>query len=356
MRYRRLADTDLELSEISFGTGDNAGAIVYGSPAEQRAAVGAALELGVNCFDTSPDYGKGLAEANLGRVLGELDGGDRALVITKVEIMPEHLEMIPLRISESIDGSLTRLGREAIDVLMLHNPCRSQRNEAVRFPWTPVTPDDVVGQALAGFEAARAAGKVRHLGLASERAEPAAVIVALDSGAFSLIHVWFNLANPTAARDTRLPGIRPEEDYTGLLAAAHARGVGVAAIRPLAGGALVADVLDRGPAARHPLSGGYYSWHPELLMPEIERGRRFRFLHRDGEQTLSEAAYRFILAHPQINTVIGGFSEPAHIEEAARASDRGPLDPADGGAIEAVLAAGFRAEATHAFAIYEEAL
>ena len=72
MKYRPLGSSGLELSEIAFGTGDNAGGIVYGAARHQHAMVARALELGINTFDCSPDYGKGLGEANLGRVLKEL--------------------------------------------------------------------------------------------------------------------------------------------------------------------------------------------------------------------------------------------------------------------------------------------
>jgi aryl-alcohol dehydrogenase-like predicted oxidoreductase len=72
MRYRTIGGGALTLSEIALGTGDTAGGIIYGAPAEQRRLVERALELGVTLFDCSPDYGKGLGEANLGRVLREL--------------------------------------------------------------------------------------------------------------------------------------------------------------------------------------------------------------------------------------------------------------------------------------------
>ncbi|MFM9885974.1 MAG: aldo/keto reductase, partial [Burkholderiales bacterium] len=62
MRYRKVGTSALEVSEIALGTGDNAGAMVYGTAKQQLALVAAALEAGVNLFDTSPDYGKGLGE------------------------------------------------------------------------------------------------------------------------------------------------------------------------------------------------------------------------------------------------------------------------------------------------------
>ncbi len=70
--YRRLGKTDLELSEIGFGTADNAGLMVKGSEQEQLEAVAAAVEAGVNYFETSPSFGRGAAETNLGKAFATL--------------------------------------------------------------------------------------------------------------------------------------------------------------------------------------------------------------------------------------------------------------------------------------------
>ena len=108
MRYRALGRSGLQVSEIGFGTGDNAGLLVRGTEREQQDVVGRALELGITYFDTSPDYGKGLAETNLGRALKALRAADKAIVCTKVEIMPDELVAgdIEGKIGRSIDVRL----------------------------------------------------------------------------------------------------------------------------------------------------------------------------------------------------------------------------------------------------------
>lgn len=344
MRYRGLGGTGLTVSEIAFGTGDTGGVLIGGDLAEQDQVVGHALEQGITLFDTSPDYGKGTAEVNLGRVLRQLDAA-HALVMTKVEIMPEqldlHLDNVTGRVVESVEDSLVRLRRDHVDVLLLHNPARRRRNPAVRMPWTPLTPADVLGDVVTGLQLVQASGKARFLGAACERAEASAVRELLDSDVFDLIDVWYNLANPTAGLDEPIPGVPREEDYTGLIGYAASRGVGVAAIRPLAGGALTSRVVEQGARARHRLSGGYFSWHPELLEPEIRRGRRFAFLDRPGEQTLAQAAYRYVLGNPGLTTAIGGFSDPAHVDDAVAAVEAGPLSGEDLAAIAATLRTGF---------------
>lgn len=260
MKYRQLRGSDLEFSEIAFGTGDTAGAVVYGDTVEQRAIVERALELGITVFDTSPDYGKGRAEVNLGRVLADLRADD-AIVMTKVEIMPEQLDSrwstVADRVVESVHDSLTRLGRDHVDAVLVHNPCRFERNLEIRLPWTPLPPRDMLGEVLTGLVRLRDAGKVRHLGAACERAEVAAVREVLASDEFDLINVWYNLTNPTAGRGTPVPGIPTEEDYTGLIEAASAAGVGVAARLPL-----------------HPRRPRRHHGDRRLLRPGASRGSR----------------------------------------------------------------------------------
>jgi aryl-alcohol dehydrogenase-like predicted oxidoreductase len=82
LRYRPFGDEAIGVSEVSFGTGDDAGVMVHGSSHQQRDIIGAALDAGVNLFDSSPAYGKGAAEVNLGRVLRELSAAD-VFVMTK---------------------------------------------------------------------------------------------------------------------------------------------------------------------------------------------------------------------------------------------------------------------------------
>src|SRR5881397_3321428 len=84
VEYWQVGKIELRVSEIGFGCGGNAGLMVRGSPAEQRRVVERAVELGINYFDNAPDYGNGVAEENLGRVLKELKL--RPVITSKVEV------------------------------------------------------------------------------------------------------------------------------------------------------------------------------------------------------------------------------------------------------------------------------
>lgn len=323
MKYRPLGNTGLQVSEISFGTGDNAGLMVSGTEQQQTDAVTKALELGVNYFDTSPDYGKGKAEINLGRILKKL--GAKPIVTTKVEVMPPDLGDIESKVDRSIDESLARLGMTSVDIVMIHNAPRLTRNPDAAY-WTPLVPDDYLGPSLRALERARKAGKVKFFGFSTEHAQPAATVPLLESGKFHVVNMWFNLVNPTAGMDVPDgPQYGDDyEDYGGILNAAGKAGVGTAIIRPLDGGALAPAVVSGGVHNRHPLSGGVYTRRPEVFAPEVARGRAFGFLHLP-ERSLPKAAFAFILANPNVSTVIGGFSDQAQFEELVACSGAPPL-------------------------------
>src|ERR671937_234216 len=122
MRYRPIGDTGELVSEIGFGTGDNAGLLVRGTPDDQCRAFERALELGMTYWDTSPDYGDhvGLAEINIGRLMRQFHV--RPFITTKVEVMPDQLDDVAGAVQRSIGGSLQRLQAKWGDVLKIHNP------------------------------------------------------------------------------------------------------------------------------------------------------------------------------------------------------------------------------------------
>src|SRR5574342_443266 len=115
MKYRTVGTTGLSISEIGFGTGGTAGLMVNGSHEEQLSAVERAIELGINYFDESPDYGDGVSETNLGRILAEL--GLRPVLTTKVEVRNEDLNDIAGHVERSVEASLMRLGVDYVDIV-----------------------------------------------------------------------------------------------------------------------------------------------------------------------------------------------------------------------------------------------
>ena len=157
-----MGATGIRVSEIGFGSGDNAGLLVKGEPEVQIRAIERALELGINYFDTSPDYGKGLAETNIGKAMREI--GFRPVIATKVEIMPDELDHIADAVVESLEESLERLQVDYVDVLQIHNPPSIETDTTVP-GWLHLGLEDYLGAggAMEGMERLRRAGKTRFL-------------------------------------------------------------------------------------------------------------------------------------------------------------------------------------------------
>lgn len=324
MKYRDIGSTGLRASAIGFGSGDNAGLLVKGEPDEQLRVVERALELGINYFDTSPDYGKGLAETNIGKAMHEI--GFRPIIATKVEVMPDELDHVAAAVVESVEDSLKRLGVDFVDIVQIHNPPGIETDTTVP-GWIHLGLNDYLGPdgALEGLERLRRDGKVRFFGFANEDANSQAVRALIETGEFHMLNVWYDLLNPTAGM-TKPDGLEIQHDYGQFLNRTVELGIGSAVIRPLAGGVLTDHAVSGG--GRHPLAGGGLTRNADMYQAMVDRAMPFAFLSRP-DQRLSDASYRFILQHSGVTTVLGGFSEMAHLEEAVACVDAPPLSDED---------------------------
>jgi aryl-alcohol dehydrogenase-like predicted oxidoreductase len=339
MQFRNFGDTNNRVSEISFGAGDNAGVMVRGSSRAQLEIIEKALEAGVSLFDTSGRYGGGASEVNLGRVLEDLSA-DQAQIMSKVFIEPSDFERIRESVSESVQRSRSRLRRERIDFLLLHNPVRSQPHPVIPRV-VGISADQVLNEVLPALVDAKKSGQVRFIGLACDDAEVSLIEPLLSTGAFDVVNVSYNMLNPSAGM--LVDGIADFENYRGLLCLAEKYGIGVAAVRPLAGGALAEHVLKDGVTGIHPLSQGYFRKLSAIHEAAIASAKLFTFLERPGEQSLSQAAYKFILREKRVSTVIGGFSEPSQIDDVISGLTRA-LSPQEVREIDEVLSRGFGPE------------
>jgi aryl-alcohol dehydrogenase-like predicted oxidoreductase len=127
MEFRSFGKTGLSVSAMGFGSWPMAGSS-YGGIDETSAvaAVRCALDAGVNCFDTAPAYGLGEAEQMLGRALGR-DRSDVILVSKCGITLPTGSTVAvrdcsPAAITREVELSLTRLGTDYLDVVLLHWP------------------------------------------------------------------------------------------------------------------------------------------------------------------------------------------------------------------------------------------
>ncbi|MEJ0020061.1 MAG: aldo/keto reductase [Acetobacteraceae bacterium] len=177
-------------------------------------------------------------------------------------------------------------------------------------------------QVVPAFEALRAQGKTRFLGITAV-GDTAALHQVIDSRAFVSAQVSYNMLNPSAGE--ALPPGYPAQDYGRLFDHTQAAGVGVVGIRVLAGGAL------SGSTERHPIAspapepiGSANSYDADVararrLLPLVERGY---------VASLPEAAVRFAITHKAMGTILVGMATPDEFEQALAAVTKGPLPQA----------------------------
>lgn len=130
MRYRKLGNSELNLSEIGLGTwaiGGGDWGMGWGNQSENdsKAAIIEALEEGVNWIDTAHAYGFGIAEEVIGKVLSDWKGA--VIIATKCGVLPKagnvpERFISPATIREEVEGSLKRLRVDAIDLYQIHWP------------------------------------------------------------------------------------------------------------------------------------------------------------------------------------------------------------------------------------------
>jgi aryl-alcohol dehydrogenase-like predicted oxidoreductase len=313
MEQRPLGQTGLTVSALGFGCGAVGGLMVRGDAAEQRQAVSRALDAGITYFDTAASYGDGLSEEHLGRVMGELGAWSKVAVGTKFRLRPDDLGDPAAAIRKSLELSLERLGRDDVDVLHLHNPI------ALETPGpNALELGTVLDEVANGLHDLVQAGLVGHAGFTG-LGETSALLEVVRSEDFQTVQTYFNVLNPSAGFAGHTGG---QQDFDGLIGSAERSGVGVIVIRALAAGAATADPrrpANAGDPGGNLVSGGSYA-------TDLERATAIRQLAGEvGLEGPVELAIRFGLSKPGVSTVLVGYSTLAHLEEAIRYADRGPL-------------------------------
>jgi len=297
--------------------------MVRGSPAEQRRVVERAIELGINYFDNAPDYGNGVAEENLGRVLKELKL--RPVITSKVEVRDTDLGDIAGHVVRSTEESLQRLGVDYVDILQIHNGPAPSPPQLEGRVYTQLWIEDYLrpGGALEGLQRVLRDGKARYLGFICRGNDAYQVRQLIDTNLFRMVNVPYTLLNPTAGM-ARPRELEVDQDFGEVIPYAYEHGVGAAIYSPLAGGFLTDRTVAGGD--RHPLAASRDT-ASEAYRRYLEMAQALSFLMREGTHTLTQAAIRFILMHQGVTVVLGGFSALDHLEEIVPVSGAGPLAP-----------------------------
>ncbi len=293
MRKVKLGGTGLDVSRIGFG-----GLFVASFSAqfeEAKKAVGRAMELGINYFDTAPNYG------NSEEVLGKALAGVKQpfILSTKLGGRPQPFKPRDKAcLRASVEESLRLLGRDCIDILMIHEPDRPGQYDW----WTDMV--KVEGPVLELLDELKAEGKIRHTGIGGTTTTELAHLC--RSGKFDVVLTAYNYS------------LLYREAALEVIPAAKAAGMGIIVGSPLQQGALSRryDEQLRSPAA---------FWVSKMRREQFQK--LYKFSDECG-MSLPELGIRFVLSNPDVHCVLMGARSAAEAEQNTAAAEAGPL-PAD---------------------------
>jgi len=235
-KYNEIGRTGLRMSDISYGTGKLPSASM----------ILRAIDAGINYFDTAPDYGS--AEKYIGQAMRSIQR-DKIIIASKFcspYAYPSHLPLGTKKKEyiEAAEASLTRMKTDYMDFCFVHaigEQDRDREREEKRL---------LDEEMLSAFEALKKAGKARFLAVSSHGPNnmESLLFTAVRSGHFDLIMPAFNFMS-----FPKIPDLMKE---------AHQKGVGVIAMKTLAG-AKDADFDSKG----EPFAPAVFRWvlkHPEV--------------------------------------------------------------------------------------------
>ena len=252
--YRRLGRTGFEVSDISLGSGrineENGGEVI----------ARAAIDRGVNYFDTAPDYSGNGSENALGKAM--LGHRDKMFVATKFCTGEGHLPAgSPVNdYVRVVEGSLRRLRTDYVDLVHIHS-CDSVERLL----------DPNVHEA---FDKLRAQGKARFLGVSTHTPNLEAVAnAAIESKRFDVMMLAYHHGAWPLLGDIVRRGA--------------ANGMGIVAMKTLKG------------AKHHGLQG----------------------FQKEGD-SYAQAAFKWVLSNPDVGCLVISFFDPRHVDEYLTASGR----------------------------------
>lgn len=312
MKYRALGDSDLRVSEICLGTWTTFG----GSLADDDAIalVDAALEQGINFFDTANVYSEGRSEQVLGRALAGRQR-DSFVVATKLygEMPDGDRGLSREQVLKQIDASLSRLQLDHVDLYQCHT-------------WDEEVP---VEETLGALTEVVDAGKARFVGVSNWSGEQirGAVELARERGFAKIV---------SSQPEYSLVHREPEED---VIPVSRERGISQIVYSPLAQGVLTGKYRpgesvaeDTRAATRR--DGSVWEY---MADDALERIQLLRPVADGLGLTMAELALAWILREPNIASAIVGASRPEQVRDNAAALGI-DLDEATVRAIDTALA------------------
>lgn len=290
---RRLGNTGQHVSIASLGAGGHSrlGQTGGASFEDSVRLVREALDLGITMVDTAPAYG---TEEIVGVALAHAP--DAAVSTKAAVIAADGAPVTAVQLRASLEGSLSKLRRERVDVFYLHGVAPNQYRRCR---------EDIVPEMLR----LRQEGKLAAIGITERFASDPGHAMLREAAAdpvWDVLMVGANYLNQTAV--------------DAVIGAAASRGVGIVCMYALRGtlgdavrmDALVCDLVRRGEVT------SYADWH--ALLARLPRGA-------SGLPNLADMAYRFCSHIEGVSTVLTGSGKSRHLVENVRSIAGPPLQP-----------------------------
>jgi len=301
MEYRHLGRSGLKVSELSFGSW-----VTFGTQMDDKLALecmSAAHEAGVNFFDNAESYAHGQSEEVMGRVLKKLAWRRSSyLVSTKffwgLHDGPNEKNVLNRkRVLEAIDGSLTRLQLDYVDLVFCHRA-------------DPTTPIEETVWAMHDIVSR---GKALYWGTS-------------EWSAAEIMEAWqiadkHHLHKPVMEQPqyNMFNRQKVEQEYARLY---KDIGLGTTTWSPLASGVLTGKYNDGIPAGSRGVLKDYEWLKPALTdQKRIITVRKLAPIAADLGISMAQMALAWCLKNPNVSTVITGASRVSQVKENMKALD-----------------------------------
>jgi 1-deoxyxylulose-5-phosphate synthase len=296
MKYRKLGESDLEVSEISLGSWLTYGVGVEADKA--RACLDAAFDVGINFIDTANIYGRGAAETFLGNALKSRPR-DSYILATKLyfPMTDTDFGLSRAQVEKQLDASLQRLQTDYVDLYQCHR-------------YDSGTPLEETMEALTR---AVESGKARYIGFSEWPADK--IREAIDLSA-SRGYAKFVSSQPQYSLVWR----EPEEEVIPLCAA---NGISQIVWSPLGQGVLTGkyDPARPPPPGTRATSAEMGAFIDRLMQPSLLRAvQRLKPIAEEAGLTLPQFALAWVLREPNVASAITGASRPEQVRENAHSS------------------------------------
>src|SRR5271169_2867920 len=299
MKYRKLGNTGLIVSEVALGTMQFGGKMNMGNLGQEDTTrmVKLALDRGINFIDTADVYSLGESETLVGNALRGVR--QEIVLATKVRLpMSENFNRsgaTRVNIMREVEGSLQRLQTDYIDLYQVHGwDSNTPLEETLR------TLDNIVRQ-----------GKVRYIGLSNFMSWQAATAVMLQERLGLEKYV-------TAQMYYSLVGRGIEYEFQSF---AEYHNIGILVWSPLAGGFLTGKYTRANPApagTRFAEAGSFVPFDKEMGYRVVDVLKEVARRHNASP---SSVALAWLLSKPAISSVIVAGRKAEHLEDNIRAVD-----------------------------------